>query len=299
MAPTHDIILVYMSRSSNIIIPVLISIIAAGAIGYGGYRYHSLAEERDMLTSTLADTHTDLASTTNALHQLEQERASLQEQLDAEQARVGALASQVETVTNTVGVLEKLNTIDPELLKKYSRVYFLNENYMPRELAAITESYLYEPHITKYILSDIESFLIALMNAGLNLKIISAYRSFGEQAELKYSYAVTYGTGANQFSADQGYSEHQIGTAIDFTTGTTGANFNAFEDTQAYAWLKDNAHTYGFVLSYPEENAYYHFEPWHWRFVGRELAEKLHNENKYFYDLDQRLIDTYLISFFN
>ena len=108
-----------------------------------------------------------------------------------------------------------------------------------------------------------------------------------------------YGSGANSFSADQGYSEHQLGTTIDFTTEEIGASSSVFGKTTAYQWLLENAYKYGFILSYPEANKYYQFEPWHWRFVGRGLAEKLHQEGKNFYDLDQREIDEYLISFFD
>ncbi|OHB11524.1 MAG: hypothetical protein A3H60_01405 [Candidatus Zambryskibacteria bacterium RIFCSPLOWO2_02_FULL_44_12b] len=130
--------------------------------------------------------------------------------------------------------------------------------------------------------------------------IASAFRSFETQASLKSEYRVVYGAGtANQFSADQGYSEHQLGTAMDFTTPSVGGAFSKFPADPAYDWLQDNAHKYGFVLSYPENNSYYKFEPWHWRFVGVALATFLHGEGKYFYDLDQREIDTYLIKLFD
>jgi len=55
-----------------------------------------------------------------------------------------------------------------------------------------------------------------------------------------------------------------------------------FNKTKAYQWLLNNAYKYGFILSYPENNEYYIYEPWHWRFVGIKLATKLHNENKFF-----------------
>jgi D-alanyl-D-alanine carboxypeptidase len=111
---------------------------------------------------------------------------------------------------------------------------------------------------------------------------------------------VTYGAGtANQFSADQGYSEHQLGTTVDFTTSSVGATFSGFEDTESYRWLRDEAHRYGFVLSYPPNNSYYQFEPWHWRFVGVDLAQDLHQDDTYFYDLDQREINEYLITLFD
>ncbi|PJC82708.1 hypothetical protein CO006_02150, partial [Candidatus Roizmanbacteria bacterium CG_4_8_14_3_um_filter_35_14] len=61
----------------------------------------------------------------------------------------------------------------------------------------------------------------------------------------------------------------------------------------------ENAYKYGFILSYPKQNTYYQFEPWHWRFVGMTLATKLHDTNQYFYNLAQREIDLYLISIFD
>jgi LAS superfamily LD-carboxypeptidase LdcB len=137
------------------------------------------------------------------------------------------------------------------------------------------------------------------IDSSLDLKILSAYRSFGEQGILKSGYKTFYGSGANQFSADQGYSEHQLGTTVDFTTSKLGLNFESFKNTPEYSWLATNAYKYGFTLSYPEGNSFYQFEPWHWRFVGTKLATRLHEEGKYFYDMDQRLIDQYLISIFD
>ena len=136
--------------------------------------------------------------------------------------------------------------------------------------------------------------------AGLKLRIASAYRSFKTQESLKTSYKVTYGTtSANKFSADQGYSEHQLGTTVDLTTASSGALSSSFEKTTEFKWLTQHAYKYGFVLSYPKNNKYYIYEPWHWRFVGVKLATMLHEEKLYLYDVDQREIDTYLISIFD
>ena len=213
------------------------------------------------------------------------------------------LASQIEGIQGTVGILEKLSQTDPELLKKYSKVYFLNDNYVPETFIKIEPKYTYDSQKDYLIYAKIWQFLqdllIAAENATIQIKIISAYRSFGTQSELKSSYTMIYGSGANKFIADQGYSEHQLGTTLDFTTSEIGATYLIFEKTPAYQWLLENAYKYGFILSYPENNKYYQFEPWHWRFVGRGLAEKLHQEGKNFYDLDQREIDQYLISFFD
>ena len=134
---------------------------------------------------------------------------------------------------------------------------------------------------------------------GVDLWVVSAYRSFETQAELKSAYTVTYGSGANAFSADQGFSEHQLGTTLDFTTKGLGGGLSGFGNTEAYQWLLEHAHQYGFTLSYPEGNSYYMYEPWHWRFVGEDLAKDLHRANAHFYDWDQRKIDGYLVNIFD
>jgi hypothetical protein len=52
-------------------------------------------------------------------------------------------------------------------------------------------------------------------------------------------------------------------------------------------------------MSYPKGNEYYVYEPWHWRFVGKDLARYLHKRNKHFYDLEQRKIDEYIPTLFD
>jgi LAS superfamily LD-carboxypeptidase LdcB len=216
---------------------------------------------------------------------------------------INEFQGQIENISGTVGNLTKLAQTDEELLKKYSKVYFLNENYIPSRLAEIDKMYLVQTTSNDQIHEQVEPYLEDLLREanqdGIKLRIASAYRSFATQAALKSAYKVTYGSGANAFSADQGYSEHQLGTAVDFTTEKLGANFSLFGNDPAYKWLQQNAHKYGFILSYPSGNAYYKFEPWHWRYVGVDLATHLHEDGKYFYDLDQRQIDEYLIKLFD
>jgi LAS superfamily LD-carboxypeptidase LdcB len=135
-------------------------------------------------------------------------------------------------------------------------------------------------------------------SSGVQIYVFSAYRSFAEQKALKGIYTMEYGAGtANSFSADQGYSEHQLGTAVDLITpGQGGQLEDTFDQTKAYQWLVANAYKYGFELSYPKSNDYYVYEPWHWRYVGVKLATYLHDNHLNFYDVDQRTIDTYLIN---
>lgn len=254
--------------------------------------------------ATLFDAHQTL---TSAVVELEGENSQLAQRLEEEQERVQSVANSVsrdiERVSSTVGDLEKLSKTDPELLQKYSKVFFLNEHYQPAQMVEIDKRYLYNEAQTLKIHADVWPHLKKLFDAakkdGIELYAKSAFRSFNEQANVKGSHTVTYGAGtANTFSADQGYSEHQLGTTVDFITTGLQGQLDGFDTTPAYQWMLKNAHRYGFTLSYPQGNAYYIYEPWHWRFVGEKLAEDLHDDGKHFYDLDQREIDKYLIDLF-
>jgi len=282
---------------------VVIVIVLSGAIGYFGYQDYQLNKSNLALENELEKTQDYFSSTALDLVHTRIQRDNFEKMYNDKVNEFDSLASQIGGIQSTVGVLEKLSQIDPELLKKYSKVYFLNENYVPPTFVKIESKYTYDSQKDYLFYSKVWPFLQDLLiNAekeNVDIKIISAYRSFGSQSELKSSYKMVYGSGANQFSSDQGYSEHQLGTTLDFTTSKVGATFSGFDKAPTYQWLLDNAYKYGFVLSYPKGNAYYQFEPWHWRFVGRSLALKLHNEGKNFYDLDQREIDQYLISFFD
>jgi len=230
---------------------------------------------------------------------------TLEQTLNIEQQKISSLQRETAQIGGTVGNLEKLSQIDPELLMKYSKVFFLNEHYVPSSLSEILNKYLYSERVTKYFHANALHYLTQMLDdattQGEALYVKSAYRSFNEQDNLKNGYSVIYGENtANSFSADQGYSEHQLGTTVDLiTTGFDGILSTDFENTSEYTWLYNNGYKYGFILSYPKGNTYYVYEPWHWRFVGVELATKLHNEGKGFYDLDQRVIDEYLISLFD
>jgi len=270
-------------------------VVALAMAGLGYVTYYSLENYR-----LLQEEKSEVVA------QLEDERENnrnLRGTVTYLQSIVDSFQGQITDIGSTVGTLEKLAATDEELLRKYSKVYFLSENYVPTTLTEIAEEYQFDSgknfQIHSQVWPHLEELLRDARADGIELLVASAFRSFYEQADLKSSYTFVYGTGANQFSADQGYSEHQLGTSVDFTTPTAGAVFTKFSDDPAYQWLLDNAYQYGFVLSYPEGNSYYKFEPWHWRFVGKKLARALHDADMYFYDMDQRDIDKYLANVFD
>lgn len=288
-------------------LPVTLGILGLAllaALGYGGYRYYTLSQAYAIARFNLASTSVALGAEQEAAIALQTKNTQLSSSLMEEQQRNGGFSSVIDNLSSTVGTLSKLADTDPQLLAKYSKIYFLNENYVPAKLSDIPTNETYDQKREYQFESDALPFLQALISdatdAGVGLEVVSSYRSFGDQSSLKTGYKVTYGAGtANSFSADQGYSEHQLGTAVDFTTTILGAGFSNFANSPAYPWLVANAYKYGFILSYPKGNKYYTYEPWHWRFVGVGLATYLHEQNMNFYDLDQRTINTYLISIFN
>lgn len=112
---------------------------------------------------------------------------------------------------------------------------------------------------------------------GIALYCASGYRSFDTQCDLFASYAADDGCEmANTYSARAGHSEHQLGTVCDlsFSDGTFLDGTSSADD-----YLADHAHEYGFVMSYPlgtMGTTGYVYEPWHFRYVGREAAVRHH-----------------------
>lgn len=304
-----------MRSPHAILIFLVLAVFLAGALAFGGYRYYVLSKDFEKsqtdhikeiseLQEKLESLEARLALSEDNLVNEQERNENILSALRSEENRNEAFQNQIEEIAGTVGVLDKLSKTDKELLQKYSKVYFLNEHYVPESLIDIPLAHLYHEDrpqkIHEKVLPYMEDMIEDADSEGVKLYITSAYRSFGTQAVLKSGYTVTYGAGtANQFSADQGYSEHQLGTTVDFTTVGINGGLEGFDGTPAYQWLLNNAHRYGFVLSYPENNSYYEFEPWHWRFVGTELAQDLRKKRINFYDLPQREIDQYLVNIFD
>lgn len=117
-------------------------------------------------------------------------------------------------------------------------------------------------------------------SAGYTILATSGYRSFADQAATYLFWYSNQGYDvAESHSAYPGYSEHQTGLAVDVST--PGCALDCFATTDAYAWMVENSHRYGFIERYPEDKSEitgYNYEPWHWRYVGVETATKYHEQ---------------------
>lgn len=119
-----------------------------------------------------------------------------------------------------------------------------------------------------------------MADTGKPLTIASGYRSYNNQFRQYSSWVRQLGQEeADKVSARPGFSEHQLGTAIDFMSGDSGYDFvNEFDTTVAGVWLQANAYKYGFVQSYPageEVTTGYSYEAWHYRYIGIENGKEI------------------------
>ena len=171
------------------------------------------------------------------------------------------------------------------LLVVANKVHRLPEGYAPSDLVNVNDIGGVGT-IAPYMRSEAAQAVVSMTKAaaadGLTLMFSSAYRSEDYQRQLYNGYVNSYGTErADRISSRPGYSDHQTGLACDFVTGTS-VDFTAdFENTQIGKWLHDNAYKYGFIMRYPKGKdavTGYAYEPWHFRYVGVDVATAIHNE---------------------
>ena len=166
------------------------------------------------------------------------------------------------------------------LVNKY---YKLSKDYIPKNLKKI--DYKYTSGLDIYADKDaIKKFIEMCIDAytlGLNIKTISAYRTYKYQENLYNKYLEEDDVSiVDTYSARAGHSEHQTGLAFDLYN--VKSDYTKFGNTDEFKWLKDNAHRYGFILRYQKNKEYitgYKYEPWHIRYVGIDNASYIYYNN--------------------
>lgn len=136
--------------------------------------------------------------------------------------------------------------------------------------------------------AEVADALVALFDAaraeeGIELQSQSAYRSYATQSTIYANGVAANGVEfTDRFSARPGHSEHQTGLAVDIGVPGGECSFQAcFGELPAGVWLAENAHRFGFLLRYPEGAqpiVGFDYEPWHFRYIGVELATEMHEQ---------------------
>lgn len=158
--------------------------------------------------------------------------------------------------------------------------YRLSEDYKPTLQAAVEGSSV---QLDARVAPFYAEMYAAAKADGCTLTPYSGYRTFARQQEnfdRKVAYYVSQGLSEAEATAQTqtcilpaGASEHNMGFAMDIVSASAD-----FISTKEFSWLSAHAHEYGFILRYPEnktEITGVMYEPWHWRFVGKEAAAEM------------------------
>lgn len=154
--------------------------------------------------------------------------------------------------------------------------HYLDENYKPDSLKTFSKSYCYEEQKAQRVVVDA---FMALQEAckqqtDAQLMVNSAYRSYQQQIG-------TYKRNPKGYAARAGSSEHQTGFAIDVTSREHPMRW-PFDTSAEGIWMREHCHEYGFILRYPKKQSQifgFAYEPWHLRYVGKEVAKRIHDED--------------------
>lgn len=178
-------------------------------------------------------------------------------------------------------------TVDGDaLLAIVNKTHKLPSDYAPSDLVSLSSlgiNNVNAARMRRAAAEALRSMTSAIRAAGIDYTVTSGYRSYESQVSV-YNFWLDYNKGnvsaTDAVSARPGFSEHQLGNTLDFTTNANGNIFYQFEYTPLSKWLAQNAYKYGFAMSYPkgkEPITGYTYEPWHYRYIGKGNALDLRN----------------------
>lgn len=192
----------------------------------------------------------------------------------------------VNTHANNKWYAMELETIDSLNEKmNVNKFYALKSDYIPQNMKNISLDYSYgtlgDNKLIDYAYDKFIDLVNAAKDEGYYLMVTSSYRDYESQKEIYDYRKSTQGERkADETAARPGHSEHQTGLVVDMTSKKEPSDVE-FTESNAYKWLKENAHLYGFIERYPEGKTYitgYNPESWHWRYVGIDIATAMYNE---------------------
>lgn len=160
--------------------------------------------------------------------------------------------------------------------------------YVPPDLLSVARADIPgSGRVRAILIDDLKAMAAAARQAGAGIAVRSAYRSYASQAATFQGWVNRDGYQAALLaSARPGHSEHQLGTTLDFRSANSSRapwDYPDWATTAAGAWMAQNAWKYGFVMSYPKgkfRTVCYEYEPWHYRYFGRGLAEQIHDSHQ-------------------
>ncbi|MDO4467440.1 MAG: M15 family metallopeptidase [Bacillota bacterium] len=165
--------------------------------------------------------------------------------------------------------------------------FMLPEDYEPDDLVEVDlwrDASSTNVELRQEAAQELERMALDAEEEDLYLGIRSGYRSYKDQSSVYNEYMNMYGYDyASTLVAVPGSSEHQLGYGVDITSlSVINEEIETFGDTPEFLWVMENAHKYGFILRYPEDKTELTGtmnEPWHFRYVGKDIAEECYKKN--------------------
>ena len=182
-----------------------------------------------------------------------------------------------------------------------SKQHSIDVNFVPEltDLTVVYGDWVSDKRAQPIVNQKLQLLTAAAQEAGLPVIVTSAYRSAAAQQQLTEEITAQYGPQyGNDYVAQPGQSEHQLGLAVDFSSFSDACKAAFAQcrlDDATAAWLAEHAHEYGFILRYPEGKESVtgvKYESWHFRYVGTEMAGIIHQSGLTFDEIYQRLVTT-------
>lgn len=205
-------------------------------------------------------------------------------------------------LTSSINKVKEQSKKDEKMNKYSKNLETINNNYRKKYEILINKSNpITKEKLLQYEIVDVEDNLIPdiklekqtykmynqlknnLLQRNYYINIRSGFRTFEDSINIYEYYKNTYGYDyAEKYVAKEGVSEHNTGLALDVIISTDKSSVKTDYQSDEYNYLQNTAYLYGFIIRYPKEKESvtgYEYEPWHLRYVGKELAKFLTKNN--------------------
>lgn len=220
------------------------------------------------------------------LSEHEQTLTTQNEALEKENEDLRTQVSKTEAVEDSASLLSSAS--ENWAIALVNEGHPLDTSYVPAEMTEIES----ERSVDSRIADDLKQMLSDAKDAGLSMYVASAYRSYEKQREVfnntmqdwisqGYSPLNAYDE-TKKSVAVPGTSEHATGLAVDIISSEYEALDDRQGDTEEQKWLMEHCWEYGFILRYPSDKSDVTnivYEPWHYRYVGKEAAKEITEQN--------------------
>ena len=200
--------------------------------------------------------------------------------LDYDYSKIVAI---INTEANVEWIDEEKETDTSKgTLMLVNRLYGLTKDYEVSDIVNVPTKYAYSgKKLSNSLMEDLMELCDNAKEDGYTFVVSDGYRSYKDQEKLYKSYANANGMNeADKIVARPGHSEYETGLSLDLVP--YNKSYDSPKMSEEYIWLRNNAHKYGFIFRFDAEKEYltgFKEYTWRLRYVGREAASVIYNED--------------------